>query len=88
MALEPTKIVGHLANTLPAQSTFFMQLSFIQTFTTLAMEGLRVSPIAIALGRKFIGPHLTKREKKLRVMGLRPLSVPPRFEHADALSNL
>lgn len=88
MLREPEKIIDLLSSTLPAQSTFFMQMAFVQTFTTFVMEGLRVSPIAKAFLRKFLGPNLTKREKQLVFMGLNPLCVVDDFEYADHLSNL
>ena len=66
---SPGDIIGLLASSLPSQSTFFIQLSFVSTTTTFLMEGLGIVRLAKALARKFIGPHLTERERRMPVFG-------------------
>ena len=56
--------------------------------TTFSIEGLRVSPLAIAFLRRFIGPNLTEKERSTPYMGLSPLNEPDDFPHADFLSNM
>lgn len=82
------KIINLLATSLPAQSTFFIQLIVVQTVISAAMETLRVIPLVKALLRKYIGPKLTKKERQKAFMGLQPLADPLPFEHADFTSNL
>lgn len=85
---NPTAIVDLLATSLPSQSTFFLQMSVVMTTTTAAVEGLRVVPLIMAFLRRSFAPNLTQREKDSVYMGLRPLSSPDDFPHADFLSNL
>ncbi|KAL7556780.1 hypothetical protein ACA910_005222 [Epithemia clementina (nom. ined.)] len=83
-----TKIVDLLANALPAQGTYFMQILLASTATSAAMEMLRVVPVAKAVLRSVIGPNLTEKERSKRFMGLAPLSDPPNFDHADFTAQL
>lgn len=87
MIEQPKAIVDLLATSLPAQSTFFFQMAVVMTTTTVVIEGLRVVPIALATVRRFAGPRLTEKERETTFMGLRPLSDPDDFAHADFLSN-
>jgi hypothetical protein len=49
---------------------------------------LRVSPLALAFGRKLIGPNLTEKERSLTYMGfLSPLNDPLDFPHPEVASN-
>ncbi|CAB9518635.1 CSC1-like protein [Seminavis robusta] len=83
-----TAIIDLLGKSLPAQSTFFMQMAIVMTVTTSAIEGLRVAPLALAFVRKFVGPKLTEKERSTTFMGLTPLNEPSEFQHADFLSNM
>ncbi|KAL7578677.1 hypothetical protein ACA910_009816 [Epithemia clementina (nom. ined.)] len=83
-----TDIIDLLADTLPAQGTYFMQILLASTATSAATEMLRVVPVAKAVLRSFIGPNLTEKERQKRFMGLAPLSDPPDFEHADFTARL
>jgi Calcium-dependent channel, 7TM region, putative phosphate len=85
---NPKAVVDLLATSLPAQSTFFLQMSVVMTTTTFAVEGLRIVPIVLGLLRNAFGPKLTQREKESIFMGLRPFSKPDDFPHADFLSNM
>ena len=86
MIEQPTMIVDLLATSLPTQSTFFIQILMVDTFLSLAMELLRVSAVAIAAVRRYVGPNLSEKERNTTWMGLRPLADPLEFEHADLLS--
>ena len=86
MVEQPGEIVNLLAVSLPGQSTFFIQIMLVDTFLTLGLELLRVTPIAIAIARKFIGPNLTQKERETTFIGIRPLADPREHEHADVLA--
>ncbi|KAL7556781.1 hypothetical protein ACA910_005223 [Epithemia clementina (nom. ined.)] len=83
-----TKVIDLLANTLPAQGTYFMQILLVSTATTAGVEMLRLIPIALAILRRHIGPRLTEKERSKIYVGLRPLSCPQDFEHADYTAQL
>ena len=87
---SPTKIVSILATALPSQSTFFIQLLFVETVVTDAiMEAFRLVPIGMAIIRSFVGPNLNQKERETTFMGfLRPFADPLEFEHADILSTV
>ena len=75
-----------LATSLPSQSTYFIQISFVSIVVQGGMELLRVVPIVMATLRSFIGPRLTEKEKGTTFLGLRPLNDPSKFSHADFTS--
>jgi len=54
----------------------------------LASDLLRVTPIAMALLRRCIGPRLTQKERDQIYMYLRPLSQPAEFWFAYMLSQI
>jgi len=83
-----THVIDLLANALPAQGTYFMQIVLVSTTTSAGMELLRVVAVVTAALRRCIGPRLTKKERSKAYMGLRPLSDPKEFEHADFTSQL
>eukprot|EP00522_Entomoneis_paludosa_P010249 CAMPEP_0172440364 /NCGR_PEP_ID=MMETSP1065-20121228/1000_1 /TAXON_ID=265537 /ORGANISM="Amphiprora paludosa, Strain CCMP125" /LENGTH=974 /DNA_ID=CAMNT_0013189155 /DNA_START=177 /DNA_END=3101 /DNA_ORIENTATION=- len=83
-----SQIIDLLANALPAQGTYFMQILLVSTTTSAGMELLRPIPIASAALRTYIGPNLTEKERNKSYMGLRPLCDPKEFEHADYTSQL
>ena len=72
-----------LAKSLPSQSTYFIQISFVSIVVQGGMELLRVVPIVMATLRSVIGPQLTEKERKTTYFGLRPLNDPQKFSHAD-----
>jgi hypothetical protein len=86
MVQEPALIIDLLANSLPTQSTFFIQILLVDTFVGLGVELLRVSAVATAAIRSKVGPRLTEKERTTTWMGLRPLSDPLEFEHANLLA--
>jgi Calcium-dependent channel, 7TM region, putative phosphate len=83
---NPTSVIDLLAKSLPAQSTYFIQIIFVITVKASAMELLRVIPVLLALLRQCIGPRLTEKERQTTFMGLRPLCDPSEFPHADYTS--
>jgi hypothetical protein len=89
MIKQPGIIVETLATTLPAQATYFLQISFVNMVVTFGSEGLRVWPILMAILRSFVGPRLTEKEKSMSIsFGINPLSDPFEFEHAYYTSTL
>ena len=85
---NPKAIVDLLAKSLPAQSTFFVQMSVAMTVTTFGVEGLRIVPVVLSTLRRFIGPRLTAKERDTTFVGLRPLCDPVDFPIGDFLSNM
>jgi hypothetical protein len=83
---DPTSIVDLLATSLPSQSTYFVQIVFVQTSIISTLELLRVVPLVMAFIRKFVGPKLTEKEQRTPFFGFRPLAAPAEFAHADNLS--
>jgi Calcium-dependent channel, 7TM region, putative phosphate len=83
---DPASIIDLLATSLPAQATYFCQITFVGTVTSAAMELLRIIPLILALLRQCIGPRLTEKERQTAFMGLRPLCDPEEFSHADFTS--
>jgi hypothetical protein len=55
---------------------------------SLAMEMLRVVPLAMALIRRFLPPNLTQKEKETTVFGISPLADPSEFELASSLAQI
>ncbi len=86
MLQEPGLIIDLLAKTLPAQSTFYIQILLVDTFLSMGIELLRVSALVQAGIRSCIGPRLTEKEQQTTWMGIRPLSDPSEFEHANLLA--
>jgi len=75
--------VDLLASSLPKQSTFFIQLSFVSTVSTFLMQGLGLVRIAKGIVRSQVGPNLIERERKNEFLGLYPISNPRNFQYAD-----
>ena len=88
IAQDPTLVVDLLANSLPTQSTFFIQLIIVDTAVGLGMELLRVSAVAQASIRRCIGPNLTEKERNASFLGIRPLADPLEFEHDSVMSTM
>ena len=80
---QPENIIVFLANALPAQSNYFLQILVVALVVTMGLEMLRVTPLALALARKFVGPNLTEKERRKRWKFFSPLEDPYRFEHAN-----
>lgn len=80
---SPKLIVDLLAKSLPSQSVYFIQISFVSLVVQNGSEMLRVVPLVMAALRSIIGPNLTEKERETSYFGLRPLSDPQRFYHAD-----
>jgi Calcium-dependent channel, 7TM region, putative phosphate len=84
MLNNPDYFIDFLANALPAQSTYFLQLLVVSLALTMGSEMLRAYPLLLALGRKFVGPNLTEEERTKRWSFLTPLEDPYEFDHAKA----
>lgn len=87
MIESPRLIVDLLSKTLPSQSTYFMQISFVSSIVNGGTELLRVVPVGLAVLRAFVGPRLTEKERRTTYLGLRPLFEPAEFQHADFTSH-
>ena len=83
---DPLSAIDLLAKTLPAQSTFFIQLAFVGTVTGLAFENIRVVPLVLAYLRKFFGPRITEKQRRTTYIIFRPLGDPSEFEHASNMA--
>eukprot|EP00540_Astrosyne_radiata_P023433 CAMPEP_0116867712 /NCGR_PEP_ID=MMETSP0418-20121206/26776_1 /TAXON_ID=1158023 /ORGANISM="Astrosyne radiata, Strain 13vi08-1A" /LENGTH=250 /DNA_ID=CAMNT_0004503567 /DNA_START=436 /DNA_END=1188 /DNA_ORIENTATION=+ len=82
MVQHPAETVDLLANALPQQATYFLQIVVVRaTVVGLSLELLRVVPFVQAFLRRFFGPRLTERERNEPFMGLRPLSSPYRVRY-------
>jgi len=80
---QPSMLIDLLANALPQQSNYFLQILVVAMVLTLSLELLRVLPLGSALVRKFVGPNLTEKERTSRWKFLCPLENPYEFEHAN-----
>jgi Calcium-dependent channel, 7TM region, putative phosphate len=83
---QVSDIFRYLAKTLPPQSVYFMQLILIQTVIGLGSELLRTTALIQALFRSYIGPRVTETDRHQVFLGLRPLSNPRYFLHAQVLA--
>ncbi|CAB9502871.1 CSC1-like protein [Seminavis robusta] len=83
MLNEPDQFIDFLANALPAQSNYFLQILVVAMAVTMGLELLRVAPLALAFVRRFVGPNLTEEERTKRWKFLSPLEDPREFEHAN-----
>jgi hypothetical protein len=88
MIKNPREIVDLLANSLPAQSTYFIQIVLVSTFIGQGFELLRVKPLGKSwLHSLFGSPFATKeRNNSDRIQLLRPLNDPDPFQHAEAFA--
>ncbi|KAL3922786.1 MAG: hypothetical protein SGILL_002017, partial [Bacillariaceae sp.] len=85
---NPESIVQFLANSLPTQSSYFIQLILVFTFFIHGLELLRVIPLSYALARKCIGPNLTAKESRKKWRFIYSLEDPPDFWHAETFSQI
>lgn len=80
IANNPASAVTLVAEALPAQSGYFIQIIIVQNLLSLGIELLRISPIATNMARVIIatvmGHNLTEREQRETFMGLRALDDP------------
>ena len=85
---KPSSLIDLLANSLPKQSNYFLQIILTSTFLLQAMEYLRIYQLGIAFLRKFIGPNLTAKERRRTFGPLNTLEDPPAFWHAETFAQL
>jgi Calcium-dependent channel, 7TM region, putative phosphate len=86
---EPEKIVDLLATSLPAQSSYFIQICFVFTFLLNGLDLVRAYPLGMAfLRRYFFGPNLTEEERKKSWRFFCSLEDPPEFWHAELLAQI
>ena len=85
---DPGSVLTLLANSLPAQSSYFIQIALAQTFFLQALETLRIYPLGLALLRRYIGPRLTAKERRRSYGWLASLDEPPDFWHAETFAQL
>ena len=88
MVRQPQAFMELLSTSLPAQSTFFIQMVLVSTITTFIVEGLGLSRVGMGVLRSYIGPNLTARERKSIYNFLRPFSQPREMEHANHLAGM
>lgn len=84
---HPRMIVDFLAQTLPDQATYFMQVILVNTAREGALEMLRITPLIQAGLRSIIGPRLTEKDRARSYWGLRPLCNPRGFSHCGNASH-
>jgi len=85
---NPDSVIDLLANALPSQGYFFVQIALAQTFFLQAIETLRLYPLGLAMLRRCIGPRLTAKERRKSFGWLRSLDEPPDFWHAETFAQL
>mmetsp|Transcript_12969 Transcript_12969/g.31598 ORF Transcript_12969/g.31598 Transcript_12969/m.31598 type:complete len:1086 (-) Transcript_12969:153-3410(-) len=85
---DPENIVRFLGTSLPAQSSYFIQIVFVFTFFVQGLELLRVTPLSFAFLRRFVGPRLTKKERKRKWHFIYSLEDPPPFHMADFFAQI
>ena len=80
---NPENIIDLLANSLPAQSSYFIQIIVVYSFFVHAFDLLRAHPLGVALLRRCIGPNLTAKERRTTFGWFNSLEDPPPFYHAE-----
>jgi hypothetical protein len=86
---DPERIVDLLANSLPAQSSYFLQICFVFTFFLQGLDLLRVHPLGMAFIRRYIiGPNLTAKERRTSGRFVNSLEDPPEFWHAEIFAQV
>eukprot|EP00339_Tiarina_fusa_P025582 CAMPEP_0116998948 /NCGR_PEP_ID=MMETSP0472-20121206/1848_1 /TAXON_ID=693140 ORGANISM="Tiarina fusus, Strain LIS" /NCGR_SAMPLE_ID=MMETSP0472 /ASSEMBLY_ACC=CAM_ASM_000603 /LENGTH=1137 /DNA_ID=CAMNT_0004698267 /DNA_START=140 /DNA_END=3554 /DNA_ORIENTATION=+ len=86
---DPEKIVDLLANSLPAQSSYFIQVCLVFTFFLQGFDLIRAYPLALAFFRRyFVGPRLTAKERRQTWKWFNSLEDPPEFWHAEILAQV
>jgi hypothetical protein len=85
---DPLSFIDLLADSLPAQSTYFVQIAFVGMVLFIAVENLRIVALMTALLRRCIGPRLTQKQRETTYMGIPPLADPVVFEHATNMARI
>jgi hypothetical protein len=85
---DPGNLITLLANSLPNQSSYFIQIALAQTLFLQSMELLRVYPLTVSFLRRYFGPRLTRKERSRPWGLLHPLNCPPDFWHAETFAQL
>jgi hypothetical protein len=70
------------------QSSYFIQIVLVFTFFVQGLELLRVTPLSMALVRRFVGPKLTVKERRKSWRFLQSLEDPAPFFHAEVFAQL
>ena len=77
---DPVSAVPLVASALVGQSAFFIQLILVQNLLALAIELLRISPVAQewlgTLVKKLFGYNLTEKERNTSFLGIRDIADP------------
>lgn len=86
---NPEELVNLLANSLPAQSSYFIQICFVFTFLLQGLDLIRAYPLGVAFLRRYVfGPRLTAKERRKTWNMFHSLEDPPEFWHAELLAQL
>jgi hypothetical protein len=86
---DPEKLVDLLASSLPAQSSYFIQICFVFTFLLQGLDLVRAYPLTLAFLRRYVfGPRLTAKERRKTWGVFNSLEDPPEFWHAELLAQL
>jgi len=85
---NPGAVIDLLANSLPSQSSYFIQIALASTFFLQSIELLRVYPLGMALLRRFVGPRVTEKERRKRWGIVNSLEDPPEFWLAETSAQL
>lgn len=85
---NPEQLVTLLANSLPAQSSYFLQIIFVFTFLLQGLELLRGYPLLLAFIRKFVGPRATIKERRKAWGFIASFEDPPEFFHAETFAQI
>ena len=85
---NPDRLLELLSTSLPAQSSYFIQICLAMTFFLQSFEMLRLYPLSVAWLRRCFGPRLTARERQRNYGVLHSLENPPDFWHAETFAQL
>ena len=85
---NPEELVDLLANSLPAQSSYFIQIAFVFTFLLQGLDLIRLHPLGSAFFRRFVGPNLTRKERRKTYSVFNSLEDPPPFYHAEVFAQI
>jgi len=85
---DPNSVIDLLANSLPSQSSYFIQIALTSTFFLQSIEILRLYPLGMALLRRFVGPRVTEKERRKRWGFIFSLEDPPEFWLAETSAQL
>jgi hypothetical protein len=86
---DPENIIELLANSLPAQSSYFIQICFVFTFFLQGFDLVRAYPLTMAFFRRYaFGPRLTAKERRKTWNIFYSLEDPPEFWHAEIFAQV